>query len=130
MPLLFTELHLAYQALIEPFLLAHLTSVLPSFSLASLPPLIAHYHTTTSRSDDPSLTPYNEVLDVLVTLSDFDAFLQQMMEQREVMEERSREKGKGRTTSGRGAAGASLEGFGLQVISLNSVKAGTKSGRV
>ena len=122
LPLQFTDLHLTYQALIEPFLLSHLTVALPSFTLASLPPLIAHYQSNISY-DDPTVAPYNEVIDVLVTLTDFDAFLQQMMEKREEMEEQKRVKEQSRAGAGRGGTGASLEGFGLQIVSLSSARA-------
>ena len=121
LPLLYTELHLAYQALLEPFIVSHLTSTLPSFTLASLPPLVAHYQRS-EQVDSSGLSPYNEVLDVLVGLSDFEAFFKLMQDRREEEEEtKERErKGKGKRSS--------LEGFGLQVISLNGIKAGKLSG--
>ena len=69
------------------------------------------------------MCPYNEVIDVLVGLTDFESFMRLMGEKREEEEERraSEKHGKGR--------GAQLEGFGLQVTSLNQLKAGKSKGQ-
>ena len=106
-----------YQALLEPFLVAHLTASLPSFALSSLPALIADRQSRPQSSEE-----YNEVIDVLVALTDFESFLRLMMDKREELDDDDDDAAAKGPFAAAGAGSRALDGFGLVVTPLRSAR--------
>ena len=114
-----TQLHHDYTAIMEAFLTQHLTRTLPSFSLASLHPLLLQYQSSHSSGAEEE-DEWNEAVDLLCGLSDYERFHQLMSERRLEMEQE--EEQRQRQRAGGSRLTSSLDGFGLQIISLKSLQ--------
>jgi len=114
-----TVRHQEYCSLIEGAIEQHLHSQIPNFSVAELSNLIRRFETQQLSTDDPTnesaeSSQYNEVIDLLLTITDFQHFKQLMQETQE--ESRISQSKRSAPSS----AKAALDGFGLTITSLKT----------
>lgn len=107
----------------------HLTAAISHFSLQTFAELIQHYqqHADDSNNSGEENNEYNEVAELLYTLTDFQHFKTLMQEKKQEIEEEQQRQtasvsASPSVSSSRGTFRPSLTGFGLTITSLNKSK--------